>query len=50
MDPVTIEIMALIIGGSVAGLILKMLVFKRIDKAVDNHGKRKHTINPTREI
>jgi len=50
MDPVTIEILAIIIGAGVIGLILKILLFKSIDKAVDNHGRRRHVNNPPREI
>ena len=50
MDLTSVSIIAIIIGISVVGLIVRILLFKGIDKAVDNHGRRRQVNNPPREI
>ena len=50
MDITTVSIMALVIGICIVGLIVRILLFKGIDKAVDNHGRRRQVNNPPREI
>ena len=50
MDPITIAIMAIVVGACAVGLIVKVLLFKGIDKAVNDHGRRRHINNPPREI
>jgi len=50
MDPITVVIMAVIFGACAVGLIVRIILVKGIDKAVDNYGRRRHVNNPPREI
>ena len=50
MDPIAVAIMAIVVGICVVGFFVKVLLFKSINKAVDNHGRRRHVNNPPREI